>query len=87
MNSARLVRQVTLLVGGSAIVAMSALTAGCSSGTKEEPKTTSTPSSSVAPSVTPTEKSAGGPNSFAPTIHPGQGGSSCAHVSNGVCTR
>lgn len=90
MNSARLARQITLIAGGSAIVVMGALTAGCSSTTKEEPKTTSTPSSapaSSAPAVSPTEKAIGGPSSFSPTITPPHPGDSCVHVSNGVCTR
>lgn len=87
MKSARLVRQVTLVLGGSAIVAMSALTAGCSSTTKEEPKTTSTPSSSPAPALAPTEKAAGGPSSFSPTVNPVQPGNSCVSIKNGVCVR
>lgn len=85
MNSARLTRQVALLVGGSAIVAMGALTAGCSSTTKEEPKTTSTPTS--APALSPTEKAAGGPSSFSPTVNPVPPGNSCAKIVNGVCSR
>lgn len=90
MNSTGWTRRLTLAVGGSAMVAITLLAAGCGSGTKEEPKTTSTPSSSAvssSPAVAPTEKSAGGPNSFSPTVNPGQGGNSCTHVSNGVCTR
>ena len=87
MNSARLARQVTLLVGGSAIVAMGAL-AGCSSTTKEEPKTTQTPTSaSSSPALSPTEKAAGGPNSFSPTVHPAHPGDTCAKIVNGVCVR
>ena len=90
MNSARLARQVTLVLGGSAIVVMGALTAGCSS-TKEEPKTTTTPTSapaSSAPVLTPSEKAAGGPNSFSPTITAPNPGGNCVHVSsNGICTR
>lgn len=88
MNSARLARQVTLVIGGSAIVAMGALTAGCSS-TKEEPKTTPTSApASSAPALMPSEKAAGGPNSFSPTITAPNPGSNCVHVSsNGICTR
>ena len=89
MNSARLARQVTLVIGGSAIVAMGALTASCSS-TKEEPKTTTTPTSapaSSAPVLTPTEKAAGGPNTFTPTLNPPHTGDTSVHLSNGVCTR
>lgn len=88
MNSTGLARRVTLAVGGSALVVMGALTAGCSTTTKEAPKTTSTPSSSasVAPSVTPTEKAAGGPHSFTPNPAP-QPGSVCTSVVNGVCNR
>lgn len=90
MNSARLARQATLVLGGSAIVVMGALTAGCSTATKEEPTTTTTPTSAPAtsaPTVTPSEKAAGGPNSFSPTITPPHPGDTCVHVSNGVCTR
>lgn len=88
MNSARLVRQITLVVGASAIVAMGALTAGCSSSTKEEPKTTQTPSSaSSSPVMSPTEKAVGGPSSFSPTVHPAHPGDTCAKVVNGVCSR
>jgi len=76
------------MLGGSAIVVMGAL-AGCSStSTKEEPKTTSTPSSSAssAPEVSPTEKSVGGgPSSFSPTIKPPNPSLACARVVNGVC--
>ena len=91
MNSARLARQVTLMIGGSAIVAMGVL-AGCSSTTKEEPKTTSTPSSAPAsaPEVSPTEKKVGGPggpSSFSPTVKPVIPGDVCTHTSNGVCQR
>ncbi len=88
MKSARLARQITLLVGGSAIVAMGALTAGCSNTTKEEPKTTQTPTSaSSSPALSPTEKAAGGPNSFSPTVHPAHPGDTCAKIVNGVCVR
>ncbi|GEM_PF-2184935 len=76
------------MLGGSAIVVMGAL-AGCSStSTKEEPKTTSTPSSSAssAPEVSPTEKSVGGgPSSFSPTIKPPNPSLACVRVVNGVC--
>ena len=82
MKSDRMARRLALIVGGSAIIAMGALTAGC--GNKETPTpssttTTTTTTSAVTPS--PTEKSinpsAG--NSFtppvkatpAPTVQPG----------------
>ena len=91
MNSARLARQAALVLGGSAIVVMGALTSGCSTSTKEEPKTTSTPTSAPAtsaPVLTPSEKAAGGPNSFSPTITAPNPGGNCVHVStNGICTR
>ena len=78
MNSARLARQAALVLGGSAIVVMGALTAGCS---------TSAPATS-APVLTPSEKAAGGPNSFSPTITAPNPGGNCVHVStNGICTR
>ncbi len=92
MKSARLARQITLVIGSSAIAAMGVL-AGCSSTTKEEPKTTSTPAStpaSSAPAVSPTEKSVGGPggpSSYSPTVKPVIPGNVCTHTSNGVCDR
>lgn len=87
MNSARLARQVSLLLGGSAIIAMGALTAGCSSTTKDEPKTTPPSTSSSAPVAVPTEKAVGGPSSFSPTVNPVPPGNSCTKIVNGVCVR
>ncbi|MCW2588728.1 MAG: hypothetical protein JWQ86_1155 [Mycobacterium sp.] len=78
MKSDRLTRRLALVAGGSAIIAMGALTAGCSTGEKPSPSSTTT-TTSVAPS--PTEKSIdpSGGNKFtppvtaipAPTVHPG----------------
>lgn len=87
MNSARVARQVSLVVGGSAIIVMGALTAGCSSTTKEEPKTTPSSTSSSAPAVAPSEKAVGGPSSFSPTVNPVPPGNSCTKIVNGVCVR
>ncbi|MEI7519612.1 MAG: hypothetical protein WCJ98_14180 [Mycobacteriaceae bacterium] len=93
MNSARLTRQIALLVGGAALIGMSTLTA-CSTKEKEAPSTTA-PSTSQAPStseappmITPTEKAVGpaGP-SFSPTVNPAPPGAVCARVVNGVCSR
>ncbi|TPG37463.1 hypothetical protein EAH80_05040 [Mycobacterium hodleri] len=69
MKSGRLGRRVALVVGGSAVVAMATLTAGCGGSESPSPSsTTTTTTSSVAPS--PTEKSLtpGGPNSFSPPV-------------------
>jgi hypothetical protein len=80
MKSDRLTRQLALIAGGSAIIAMGALTA-CSKSESPSPSSTTptTSSSSVAPS--PTEKSIDptGGNKFtppvsanpAPTVQPG----------------
>jgi hypothetical protein len=93
MNSARVTRQIALLVGGAALIGMSTLTA-CSTKEKEAPSTTA-PSTSQAPSTsempsmsTPTEKAVGpaGP-SFSPTVNPVQPGAVCAKIVNGVCSR
>ena len=93
MNSARVTRQIALLVGGAALIGMSTLTA-CSTKEKEAPSTTA-PSTSQAPSTsempsmsTPTEKAVGpaGP-SFSPTVNPAQPGAVCAKIVNGVCSR
>jgi hypothetical protein len=82
MKSDRMARRLALIAGGSAIIAMGALTAGC--GTKEAPSpssTTTTTATTSAATPSPTEKSinpsAG--NSFtppvnatpAPTVQPG----------------
>jgi hypothetical protein len=89
MRSGRLTRQVALLAGGAAIVGMGALTA-CSSSEKEAPSTSTTPSStSVAPSVSPTDKAVapGGPNSFSPTVNPTPPGTVCKEVIGNNCVR
>jgi hypothetical protein len=82
MQSDRMTRRLALIAGGSAIIAMGALTAGCGQNQSPSPSsttTTTTTTTSVAPS--PTEKSINptGGNSFsppvkatpAPTVQPG----------------
>jgi len=68
MKSDRLTRRLALVAGGSAVIAMGALTACGSNQSPSPSSTTPTTSSSVAPS--PTEKSinptAG--NSFSPPV-------------------
>ena len=89
MRTGRLTRQIALFAGGAAIVGMGALTA-CSSNAKEAPSTTTTPSStSVAPSVSPTEKavSPGGANSFSPTANPAPPGAVCKQIVGNDCIR
>jgi len=78
MKSDRLTRRLVLVAGGSAIIAMGALT-GCGGGETPSPSSTTPTTTSVAPS--PTEKSIdpSGGNKFtppvtaipAPTVHPG----------------
>jgi hypothetical protein len=65
MKSGRLGRRLALVVGGSALVAMGALTA-CSGGEKPSPSST-TPTTT---SVSPTEKSIDptGGNKFTPPV-------------------
>lgn len=67
MKSSRLGRRLALIAGGSAVVAMAALSAGCSSTESPSPSTSTTTTTT---SVTPTEKSLtpGGPNSFSPPV-------------------
>ena len=70
MWSARVTRKIALATGAAALVGMGALTA-CSTGTKEKPAETKSPSESSAPAVpSPTEKKVGpgGNNSFSPTV-------------------
>lgn len=89
MKSGQLTRQIALLAGGAAIVGMGAVTAGCSSNAKESPSTTTTPTSSVAPTASPTEKavSPGGANSFSPTVNPAPPGVVCKQIIGNECIR
>ncbi|KAB7755380.1 MULTISPECIES: hypothetical protein [Mycobacteriaceae] len=71
MRSNRLVHRVTAAAGGTALIAMIGLTAGCG----EEKKAPETPSSTTTTTtttsaVTPTEKSIspGGGNLFTPSV-------------------
>lgn len=75
-------RRVAAVAGMGAIVAMGALTAGCSSEEEQAPETTTTTTattSAPAAPVSPTEKAPridpGQPNPFSPTVHapPAQG--------------
>ncbi|MDX1888402.1 hypothetical protein [Mycolicibacterium sp. 050158] len=75
MRSQRLTRRIAAYAGGSAIVAMVGLTAACGGSSEKAPETSTTttttaPSSSPAPSVTPTEKSINptGGNLFTPPV-------------------
>lgn len=69
MKTDRLARRLALVVGGSAIITLGALTAGCSSTETPAPSSTTTTTTTTT-SVTPTEKSLtpGGPNSFSPPV-------------------
>jgi hypothetical protein len=93
MKSSQLARRLALVAGGASLVVMGTLTAGCSTSTKEEPRTTTpattAPSASSTAPVTPTEKavSPGGNNSFSPTINPTPPGAICKTIVNGVCQR
>lgn len=81
-----------VLGGGAALVVIGALT-GCSPTTEKEAPTTRSattpPSSSRAPSVTPTEKAVGpgNTNSFSPGVDPNPPGAICKSIVNGVCQR
>ncbi|MBJ7340899.1 hypothetical protein [Mycolicibacterium sp.] len=68
MESSRLGRRLALFAGGSAVIAMATLTAGCGGSESPSPSSTTTTTTSVTPS--PTEKSLtpGGPNSFTPPV-------------------
>jgi hypothetical protein len=68
MTSGRLARRLALVAGGSAIIAMGALTAGC--GGKEAPAPSSTTTTTTT-SVSPTEKQVNptGGNSFTPPVY------------------
>ncbi len=68
MTSGRLARRLALVAGGSAIIAMGTLTAGC--GGKEAPAPSSTTTTTTT-SVSPTEKQVNptGGNSFTPPVY------------------
>lgn len=57
MASVTLTRRIAFVAGAAAFIGMGALTAGCSSSTKESPATSTAPSASTsAPAVSETEK-------------------------------
>ena len=68
MSSRRFARRLALVAGGSAIIAMGALTAGC--GGSESPAPSSTTTTTTTTTVSPTEKniSPTGGNSFSPPV-------------------
>ena len=68
MKSGRLARRLAAVAGGSAIIALGALTAGCSSSESPAPSSTTSTTTSVSP--TPTEKGVNptGGNSFSPGV-------------------
>jgi len=69
MTSGHFARRLALVAGGSAIIAMGALTASCSTAEKEpSPSTTTTTTTSVAPSPTEKNLTPGGANSFSPPV-------------------
>lgn len=97
MRNVSMMRRLALAGATAAIVTMGTLTAGCSS-TKEEPTTTTTPSSTTSvpsttstapPTVSGTEKalSPGDNNSFSPTVKAPHPGGNCTSIVNGVCIR
>lgn len=92
MNFGRLTRRLTILTGGTAVVAMGALTACSPSTEKQAPSTTSVTTSAPASSSavpSPTEKALtpGGENSFSPSVNPVPPGAVCTKIENGVCVR
>lgn len=88
MSNGRAMSRVALFGGAAALVVMGTFTAGCSTA-KDEPSTTTTPSSTTPAVVSPTEKAMtpGGDNSFSPSINPTMPGGNCTRIVNGVCMR
>ena len=73
MRSSRLIRRITAAAGGTALIAMIGLTAGCGEEKKapETPSsTTTTTTTTTTSAVTPTEKSLSpnGGNLFTPSV-------------------
>jgi len=72
MRSNRLVHRVAAAAGGTALIAMIGLTAGCGEEKKapEAPSTTTTTTTTTTSAVTPTEKSLSpnGGNLFTPSV-------------------
>jgi len=72
MRSHRLVHRITAAAGGTALIAMIGLTAGCGEEKKapETPSSTTTTTTTTSAAVTPTEKSLSpnGGNLFTPTV-------------------
>ena len=72
MRSHRLVHRITAAAGGTALIAMIGLTAGCGEEKKapETPSSTTTTTTTTTAAVTPTEKSLSpnGGNLFTPSV-------------------
>lgn len=72
MGSNRLVHRITVAAGGTALIAMIGLTAGCGEEKKapEAPSSTTTTTTTTTSAVTPTEKSLSpnGGNLFTPSV-------------------
>ena len=72
MRSHRLVHRITVAAGGTALIAMIGLTAGCGEEKKapETPSSTTTTTTTTSAAVTPTEKSLSpnGGNLFTPSV-------------------
>ncbi len=72
MRSHRLVHRITVAAGGTALIAMIGLTAGCGEEKKapETPSSTTTTTTTTTAAVTPTEKSLSpnGGNLFTPSV-------------------
>ncbi|MCX8554401.1 MULTISPECIES: hypothetical protein [Mycolicibacterium] len=72
MRSNRLVHRITVAAGGTALIAMIGLTAGCGEEKKtpEAPSSTTTTTTTTTSAVTPTEKSLSpnGGNLFTPSV-------------------
>ncbi len=67
MTTDRLTRRLALVAGGSAIVAMAALTAGCGGSESPSPSSTTT-TTTTTPSPTEKNVTPGGGNSFSPSV-------------------
>lgn len=92
MRSDRLTRRLAIFAGGTAIIGMGFLTAGCSQHAEDAPSTSTstTPTTSSTAEPTPTEKAVSpgnrGPNSFSPTMT-NPPGPTCKTIDGNNCIR
>ena len=89
MSTRTMSRRIAFIAGGTAVLAMTTLSACTSTETPKPSQTSVAPSQSESVTPSPTEKAIGtnGPNSFTPTVNPAPPGAVCTKVVGNNCIR